>query len=325
VVKIELNAAALGGQASGTIQSRYNANVGFLVPGRLVERLADVGSLVKKGDVLARLDPADYKNKLSTAQSQVVAAQGDVAQAAPHEARLRTLLKQGYTTQLQYDNALRNLNAAKASLDAAQANLRLAQDQLNYTILKADADGAVTQTGADPGQVVNAGQMIVQISRMDAREGVFSVSEQAVARIPPDIPVRVWLQSDPTVAVEGRIREVSPTADPVTGTYTVRIALENPPDAMRLGAVVIGSVETKGNPVATIPTGALLQTADQSAVWVVAPAEKLVHRRPVKVLRFDSENVTVSEGLKDGDLVVTAGVNWLAEGERVSLPKEVAP
>lgn len=323
VMKIQLEGAGFGGQASGVINSRYNAQVGFLVGGRLIERKADVGMMVEKGDLLAQLDPTDYKNKLAAAQSQLNAAQSEVNQAAPQEARLKGLLKQGYTTQLEYDRALRALNTAKAHLDEAQANLRLATDQVGYTTLTADTAGAITAVGADPGQVVNAGQMIVQISQLDAREAVFAVSERAISAIRPGLVVRVALQSDPMVAVDGTVREISPTADPVTGTYTIKVSLPDAPDTMRLGAVVTGSVELKGEPVAIIPTSALLQSGTQPAVWIVSPTEKVVHRQPVKVLRFDADNVTVSQGLKDGDLVVTAGVNWLAEGQKVSLPAGV--
>src|SRR5262249_55815512 len=151
--------------------------------------------------------------------------------------------------------------------------------------------GAVTAVGADPGQVVNAGQMIVVISQLDAREAVFSVSERAFTVIKPGLVVRVALQSDPAVAVDGSIREISPSAEPVTGTYTVKVSLPNAPDAMRLGAVVTGSVEKAGEPVAVIPSGALLQSGGEPAVWVVSPAAKAVHRQPVKVLRFDADTV----------------------------------
>jgi RND family efflux transporter MFP subunit len=324
VVKVELEQGGFGGQASGVIQSRYNAQVGFLVGGRLIERKADVGTLVKAGDLLAELDPTDYKNKLVAAQSEVRAAQGEVGQAAPQEERLRTLLAKGFTTQVEYDRATRNLSSAKAHLDAAQANLRLAQDQVAYTTLLADTDGAVTAVGADPGQVVNAGQMIVTISQLTAREGVFAVAERGAAYLKPGMPIKVALQSDPNVAVEGTVREISPTADPVTGTYQVKVSLHDPPEAMRLGAVVTGSLEIKGDPVVVIPAGALLQTGDQAAVWVVSP-DKVVQRRPVKVLRFDADTVTIEEGLKSGDLVVTNGINSLAEGQKVALPPGVAP
>lgn len=326
VVKIQLEEAGIGGNASGVIQSRYNAQVGFLVSGRLIERKADIGTVVKKGDVLAKLDPTDYQNKLTAAQSQVTSAQSEIAQAAPQEARLRKLLADGFTTQADYDKALRTLNVSQADLQQANANLRLAQDQVKYTTLVADTDGAITQTGADPGQVVNAGQMIVQISQIDAREAVFALSERAIALADHIQVVHVALQSDPSITTEGTIREISPTADPVTGTYTVKVALPEPPDSMRLGAVVTGSVDLKGEAVATIPTSALLQSAKEPSVWLVTAEQggTVVRGRAVKVARYDPDTVTISEGLHDGDVVVTAGVNWLADGEKVSLPAEMA-
>jgi len=251
-------------------------------------------------------------------------AQGDVAQAGPQEQRQKSLLKQGYTTQAAYDQSLNAVNSAKARLQAAQANLRLAQDQVAYTTLKADTDGAVTAVGADPGQVVTAGQMIVTISQLTAREGVFSVAEQIATQVPVGLPVHVALQSDPSVSINGAVREISPRADPVTGTYTIKVALPDAPDSMRLGAVVIGTVEAQGDVVAVIPSTALFDTNGQPTVWVVSPSEMTVSRRPVTVARFDADTVTISKGLKTGDLVVTAGVNSLAEGQKVRLPQDLA-
>jgi len=324
VVRIHLEGGGVHGEASGVIESRHNAQVGFLVGGRLIERNVDVGMVVDTGAVLAQLDATDYQNRLAAAQSELNAAKAEVRQATPQEVRQRTLLKAGYSTQLDYDRALRALDTARSHLDEAEANLRLAKDQVAYTTLKASTAGAVTKVGADPGQVVSAGQMIVVISQLDAREGVFSVSEQAIGVISPGTLVHVSLQSNPSTAIEGSIREISPAADPVTGTYTVKVSLPKAPDAMRLGALVTGSIETKGKPVAVIPTGALLQSSDQPKVWVVAPADKTVHLRSVVVERFDSDTVTISQGLKEGDLVITAGVNWMAEGEKVSLPEGVS-
>ena len=323
-VTIHLANPMSGGSASGVIDARYNAQVGFLVSGRLITRNVDIGAVVKKGDVLAQIDPSDFKNKLISAQSQVTAAQSQLAQATPQEARQRQLLKDGFTTQVNYDNALNNLNAAKASLESARANLQLAQDQVGYTTLKADSDGAVTATGADPGQVVNAGQMVVQISQLDPVDGVFSVSERAIPYLPIGTSVLVALQSSPDIAINGPVREISPMADPVTGTFTIKVSLPDAPPAMRLGAVVTGSLKIKGELVAEIPTTALLQTGDQPAVWIVSPTEKKVHRQIVKVASFGLDTVTIAEGLKEGDIVVTAGINWLAEDQVVSLPQETA-
>jgi RND family efflux transporter MFP subunit len=324
VVEIHMQGGGVHGEASGIIESRYNARVGFQVGGRLVARNVDVGTVVDKGTVLAQLDAIDFQNRLAAAQSQLNAANAEVKQATPQEARQKILLKQGYTTRVDYDRALRAVETARSHVDEAQANLRLAKDQVGYATLTANTAGAVTAVGADPGQVVNAGQMIAVISQLDAREGVFSVSERALSVISPGTLVHVSLQFNPAIAVEGTVREISPEADPVTGTYTVRVSLPNAPDSMRLGALVTGSIQTKGQAEAVIPTGCLLQSRDKPEVWVVSMVDKTVHLRPVVIDRFDANTVTISSGLKEGELVVTAGVNWLGEGEKVSLPDGVS-
>jgi RND family efflux transporter MFP subunit len=281
---------------------------------------------VKSGDVLAQLDPTDYQNKLTVAQSQVSAAESELVRTGRLEKAQRTLLnqKKGYTTQMAYDQSLNALNSAKARLQEAQANVRLAKDQVAYTTLKADSDGVVTAVGADPGQVVTAGQMIVTISQITAREGVFSVAEQIAAEVPLGLPVRVALQSDPTVGVNGSVQEVSPRADPVTGTFTIKVSIPDAPDAMRLGAVVIGTVEVQGDAVAILPLTAVFDANGQPTVWVVSRKDLVVQRRPITADRIETDTVTVSEGLNNGDLVVTAGVHRLAEGQKVSLPAEYA-
>jgi RND family efflux transporter MFP subunit len=325
VVAVALAPVGLDNQSSGQIQARYSAAVGFLVGGRLIDRKVDIGSLVKKGDVLANIDPVDMENQLSGVKSQLAAAQADVNRDAAQEQRQGKLLKDGYTTQSKYDDALRSLKASQAHVAELNANLRLAQDQLNYTTLKADNDGVVTATGADPGQVVTSGQMVVQISQLGEREGVFGVAEKRVIRAAIGMPVKVWLQSDPSVVVRGAIREIAPSADPTTGTYAVKITLPNAPDAMRLGAVVVGQVDIKGNDTAVIPSNALLQSGNQPAVWVADRSDSAVHKRQVKVLRFDADTVAISEGLKAGELVVTAGINILVDGQKVTIPEMVPP
>lgn len=325
VVEIAPHDIAFSTRASGQIQARYVSNVGFLVSGRLISRNVDIGANVKAGTLLARIDDVDFQNKLAAARSQVSATQADVDQATPQEERYRTLLASGYATQANYDQSLRMLENAKAGLVAAQANLRLAEDNLRYTQLQAPTDGAVTQTGADVGQVVSAGQMVIQISRLDEREAVFSVAARAAARAAAGMKIKVWLQDDPSEIAEGSIREISPNADPVTGTYTVKVALPNAPDKMRLGAIVIGYAEMPGGlpGMVSVPPMALLQTGDSAQVWVVTPGEDTVHKRPVTVTRYEADQVYISKGLNKGDLVVVAGVNTLDEGQKV-VPQKVS-
>jgi len=314
----------LAAEGSGTVEARTTTSVGFLVAGRMVTRDVDVGSTVKEGDKIASIDPTDLQNQLEAAQAQVAAAQAAVDQAAPEEAAKRELLKKGFTTQAEYNQALKALQSAQADLKAAQANLRLAQDQLKYADLTSPVAGVVTKTGADPGQVVQAGQMIVEIADIGALDAVFSVSQRIANLAKVGSPVTVWLQSDPTKKVTGAVRQVSPNADPTTGTYTVKVALTDPPPDIRIGSLVRGRAEQTGADVISVPPTALVQTGDKPAVWVVAPDTGAVKLTTVTVVRYDTDAVLISDGLKKGDLIVIAGVNSLAEGQIVK-PEKVTP
>jgi RND family efflux transporter MFP subunit len=325
VVEANPQEMLLSAQASGQIEARYTSDVGFLVSGRLISRNVDVGAMVKVGDLLAQIDPTDFQNKVAASQAQVSAAQADVDQAMPQELRYRKLLSDGFTTQADYDRSLRVLQNAQANLKAAQANLRLAEDQLKYTQLLAPTEGVVTQTGADNGQVLQAGQTVIQIARLDEREAVFSVSPQRIAFAHSGMSAQVWPQDTPDAKIAGLIREIAPNADPATGTYTVKVSLPNAPESLRLGTIVTGRAEVEGGVMTRIPVTALLQTGEQPQVWVVAQPDNVVKKTPVTVVRYDADAVTISTGLVKGDLVVIAGVNSLAEGQKVNLQKVTAP
>ena len=304
-------------EGAGRIQSRYVSPVGFEVDGRLVSRDVDVGVAVTKGQKLAALDAVDYQNKVTAAEGQLATAKAALAQAAAQENRYRILLGDGWTTRAIYEEALKSLQTGEAQVSANEALLRIAQNQLSYTQLVAPDDGVVTATGADPGQVVAKGQMIVEIARNDEREAVFAVASEHIAHAKAGMPVKVWLQGRPEIAVTGSIREISPEADSTTGTYQVKVTLpSSPPPEMRLGAVVVGHADLQGQEVVTLPPTALLQSGDGPQVWVVGEDGK-VHRRPVQLLEFDANSVVISRGLAPGEKVVTAGINSLAEGESV--------
>jgi RND family efflux transporter MFP subunit len=310
-------------EGAGLVQSRYLSPVGFEVGGRLVARYVDVGAVVTKGQKLAKLSDVDYQNRLTSAEADLAAAKAAVAQAAPQEWRYRTLLKQGWTTRALYENSLKTLQSAEAQVQSAEANLRIQQNQLGYTELLAPDDGIVTATKADPGQVVDAGQAVVEIARNNEREAVFAVASEHIAYAKLGMPVKVWLQGRPKIAVTGSIREISPEADSTTGTYRVKVTLPSPPPPeMRLGAVVVGHAEIEGREVASLPPTALLQSGNAPQVWVVG-GDGRVHRRGVQLLKFDADSVVISGGLSAGEKVVTAGINSLAEGEAVKLEMEV--
>ncbi len=307
---------------SGTIDARNTTSVGFLVGGRMASRSVGVGDVVKLDDLIASLDTADLQDQLDAAKAAVAAAQASLDQAAPKEAAMKKLLEEGVTTRDSYNQALQALQTAQANLTSAQANERLAQSQLGYATLKAPVAGAITQTGADPGQVISAGQMIVDIAQTADLDAVFSVSARVATAAKVGIPVDVTLQQDPSVKAVGAVRQISPGADPTTGTYTVRVGLTNPPAQFRLGALVNGHVEVAGGVLTKLPATALLTTGTSPEVWIVS-ADKTVHAKPVKVSRYDSDAVFIESGLDKGDLVVIAGVNSLLDGQKVT-PETVA-
>jgi membrane fusion protein, multidrug efflux system len=301
---------------TGEIQPRYQTDLGFRVNGKILQRPVDVGTPVKKGDLLARLDPQQFRQDLEVAKSEVAAAQAEVTRSQAQEYRQRELLKNGNTTQVSYDQALKTFRTAQAQLDATRAKQIQASENLDYTNLKADYDGVITAVGADAGQVVSAGQMVVRLARPGEREAVFNVAEGTFKSPPKDPTVDVELVSNPDIKTIGKVRYVSPQADPETRTYTVRISLPDAPAQMRLGANVTGTVTLNQAQSVTIPGSALFQKDGKPAIWLVDKDDS-VQLKPITVQRYQGDTVVVGGGLAQGDVVVTAGVQKLLPGQKV--------
>ena len=309
---------------TGEIRARHESDHSFRVSGLVVARLVDVSAIVKKGEPLARLDDRDQKNGVRSAEAAVTAAKAEVARARPQEVRQKTLLADGFTTQVQYDNALKNLRGAEAGLESAVASLKIAQDQLKYTTLHAEFDGVITATGAEAGQVVQIGQMVVRVADPGEREAVVSLAETQIRPISTDLHIDVTLLTNPSVKTTGKIREVSPIADPITRTFTVKVSLNDPPPELRLGSTVSVSGRGKSSSVVTLPPSAVFERDKKPMVWVVNPADQTVGLRPIAILRNDTDRIVVSEGLAKGDVVVTAGVMKLNPGQKVKLQDAAA-
>jgi membrane fusion protein, multidrug efflux system len=304
---------------TGHIEAENEAALGFRIAGRMVERLANVGDRVTAGQVLAKLDPRDEQNTLRSAQAALTAAQGQLTQARNNFERQKRLLARGVVSRADFDQAQQQLQTAQASVDDAEAQVKLATDRLHFTELKADAAGTVTAKGAEAGEVVQAGQMIVKIARQEGRDAVFDVPAQLLALAPTDAEVAVHLADDPSVTASGRVRQVAEQADPTTRTFQVKVGLTDPPAEMRLGSTVNGNVQLNSASVITIPASALTRTNDQPAVWLVDPSKLTVSLRNIEVSRYDPGSVVVGQGLETGDIVVTAGVQALRPDEKVRL------
>jgi RND family efflux transporter MFP subunit len=304
---------------SGRIEAEDEVVLAFRISGRLLEANPKVGDRLVAGQTVARLESQNEMNALRQAQAGLAAAQGQLTQARNHFDRQQTLLEQGWTTRANFDVATQAQQTALSQVDAAEAQLKTAHDLVGFTELKADAPGVVTATGPSGGEVVQAGQMIVRLARKDGRDAVFGVPAQLIRSAPTDPQITVSLTDDPTVTASGRVREVAAQANPVTRTFEIKVGLTDPPAAMRLGATVIGRMQTDAVPIIEIPASALTRINQQPAVWIVDPDKRTVSMRNVDVLRFDQAKVVVSHGLDTGEIVVTAGVQALHPGQKIRL------
>jgi RND family efflux transporter MFP subunit len=302
---------------TGRIEAEDEVSVAFRISGRLLENSGKLGDRVQTGQIMARLEPQNELNTLRQAQATLAAAQGQLTQARNHFERQETLLAQGWTTRANFDVATQAQQTAQSQVDAAEAQLHTAHDLVSFTELKADAPGIITATGPGAGEVVQAGQMIARLARKDGRDAIFDVPAQLIRSAPSDPRITVSLTDDPAVNAPGRIREVAAQANPVTRTFEVKVGLTDPPPAMRLGATVVGRLETDAVPIIDIPATALTKINQRPAVWIVDPSTKTVSIRNVDVLRFDQARVVVSQGLDTGEVVVTAGVQALHPGQKI--------
>jgi len=303
---------------SGDVRPRYESQLGFRVGGKIVERKVDVGATVKRGDVLMRLDPQDLRLAETQARATLRAAETERDLARADYKRHVDLRAQNFVSQAVLDTKQSALKAAQANVDAARAGLRGQANQSNYTNLAADADGVVTAIEAEVGQVVQPGSPVVRVARTVEKEVVIGIPEDKVGRLraASDVTVRLW--ANEAVAIPGKIREVSPVADPATRTYTVKVAIPESAE-VRLGMTATVELATGGNGAAglRLPLTALVQQKGASAVWIVENgAVKLV---PVQVVGQVRNDVLVTGQVAAGQNVVTAGVNLLKNGQKVRI------
>ena len=316
---IEKRAAGSTVSITGTVQAQNEVNQSFRIDGRLIERLVDVGDTVKKGQLIARLDPQNEESGVQAAQAQVSAAQARRVEAQSNFERMRDLVAENAVSRAQFEQAESLRKSAESQVEAAQSQLSLARNRLSYTQLFSNVAGVVTARGPEPGEVVSPGRTIVQVAREGARDALFDVPLQVKNSAPKHPDIRVSLANDPAVTAAGKVREIAPRADPVTGTFAIRVRLIDPPAAMRLGTTVTGRMTLDATAAIEVPTTALVRSNGKAAVWVVDPAAKTVSLREIGVGTAGASTVQVDSGLADGDVVVTAGVQALRPGQKVSL------
>jgi len=318
VIKVQQAPSAQEATYTGDVRARYETALGFRVGGKLVARNVEVGSVVKRGQVLASLDPSDFRLNIEAQRSQLAAAEADYLQARDELERYRNLFQQKFVSAAEFDRRQNAYNVAKARFEQAQAQLGVSQNQSAYTALRADQDGIVTGLSAEVGQVVAAGQEVMRVAQLDEKEVLVSVPESRLEELRRARNVTISLWAAPDAVFKGRIREVSPAADPVTRTYAVKVTILDPTPRIQLGMTANVSLEQGGSAsVVRLPLAALYNQGEKPAVWVVDPKTGTVALRPVSVARYTQDAVEISAGLAPGDVVVRAGVHKLTAGQKV--------
>ncbi len=300
---------------TGIIGARVQSNLGFRVAGKIVERLVNVGQQVKAGQPLMRIDETDLRLALTAKRNAVAAARASFVQLEADERRYASLVNKGWVSRQRYEQAKAALDTAEAQLAAAEADARVAENETTYSVLVADADGTVTETLGEPGQVVSAGQTVVRLAQAGPREAVVALPETIRPAIGSVAEASVYGGNGRRYVAH--LRQLSDSADAQTRTYEARYVLDGEAAAAPLGATVtIRLASQPSQPEVRVPLGAVLDNGERTGVWVLDGATSTVKFRPVRLVRVTSETAVVA-GLNSGDPVVSLGVHLLQEGVRV--------
>jgi RND family efflux transporter MFP subunit len=302
----------------GTIRPRIESDMGFRVPGKVAKRLVEVGQRVDVGQPLAILDEVDLKLQAEQAEAELNAATGVLAQAAAAESRTKDLHAKGWTTDAQLDQAKAAADEARARLNRAERSVELTKNSLSYTTLVADAPGVVTATLIEPGQVVAAGQTAIRVARLAEKEAVVAIPEALVERVKTGTAT-VTLWSDPNKKYAARLREISPSADPVTRTYLAKFSLPDAGDNVELGmTATLTLADPATMRVARLPLSALFRQGGDPSLYVVDDKGE-VTLQPVKVRSYESSDVVISGGVPEGAKVVALGVQKIDPSQKVQV------
>lgn len=317
-VRLSADNADMVAEFPGEVRARVESRLGFRVGGKIVSRKVDVGSSVKRGQVLMQLDPQDLQLAQAQANAGLAAAQSNRDLARAELKRYQDLREKNFVSQAVLDSKETAFKAAQASYDQAVAAYRNQSNQAGYAVLIADVDGVVTGVDAEAGQVVAAGTPVVRVAQTGDREVVIGIPEDKVdaLRKISDVRVRTW--ANPDQSIPGKIREVSPVADPATRTYTAKVAVPSSVDGIKLGMTAYVAFAAKTpDAVIKLPLTALFQEKSSTAVWVIENGT--VRLVPVKVAGTLGNDILVAGGVSSGQTIVTAGVNLLKPGQKVKI------
>ena len=325
-VKVAILAPASSGRVltySGVVRARVESAVGFRVSGKIVERRVNIGDRLDAGQVIARLDDTDLKLAEGSAKSTLNAARTRRDVASINLERAKPLLPKGFISKAAFDIRRNEMDAASAALDTAESQLSQATNAVAYTTLRADTAGVVTSVTAELGQVVSAGEPVITLAGAGETEIAIAVPEQEAGRLSVGRSAQIKLWATPHDSIDGRIREIAGQAEAASRTYAVRIAIGAPPPTMRLGmtATVTISVDDE-NASMVVPIAAVTESEGTPVVFVVDPENKRVRKTPVTLGGTTEDGIRINGGLQAGEMVVSAGVQFLHDGMQVRLPIE---
>lgn len=304
-------------QFTGIVSARVQSDLGFRVPGKIVQRLVDTGQTVRRGQPLMRIDRTDLALATTAQANAVEAARARALQTAADEKRYRDLVSAGAVSASAYDQAKAASDAARAQLAAAEAQAHVARNEADYSLLVADADGVVVETLAEPGQVVTAGQTVVRLAHAGPREAVISLPETIRPAVGSIAQAHLFTGGVPATA---RLRQLSDAADPQTRTFEARYVLEGAAASAPLGATVtIGLPGPRATAAMQIPLAAITDNGGGPGVWVVRGRDPAVAWRRVKLAGLGDETATIASGLGVGERFVALGAHMLHQGEEVRI------
>lgn len=307
-------AAAIQRGFTGIVAARVQSNLTFRVAGKVTARLVDTGQRVHAGQPLMRLDRTDYEHAVSAQRGTAAAAKARMVQAVADETRYQALVASGAVSRSAYDQAKAAADSARALFAAAEAQLKVAENEGQYSTLLADADGVIMETLAEPGQVVAAGQPVMRLAQAGPREAVIHLPETVRPAVGSVAQASLYGSATQGAA---KLRQLSEMADPVTRTFEARYVLEGAAAAAPLGATVtVRLTGQDSQPDVQVPLGALLDDGGKTGVWTLDRSNSTVRFQPVKLIRLTSETALVS-GLNPGEPVVSLGAHLLQEGARV--------
>ena len=307
---------------TGIVAARVQSDLGFRVPGKVLERLIDTGQPVRRGQALMRIDPRDLGLALRAHEEAVAAANARVRQTSQEESRYRELVARGAVSKSAYDKVRMDAESARADLNAAQAQADVARNQTSYAVLFADADGVVVEALAEPGQVVAAGQLVVRVAHAGPRE--------AIVELPETLRPAIGSTGRATLYGSGltgsaQLRQLSDAANRQTRTFEARYVLADPLADAPLGSTIsIQLANVEPHPALQVPIGAIFDAGNGAGVWLVEGETPRVTWRAVQIVRLGDEAALVVGNVKAGDRVVALGAHLLHEGEQVRPAGEVA-